>query len=111
MVEKIYSWRAPRLFIEEWMAKIPGLDKKRLAERMEVSPGTISKKLAEPDKIDQVWMAGFAEALGLRDVSDLYRDPNAPTPAELLAGLSPEEAKEVFTFADYVRSKRTGTQG
>lgn len=106
MIDRIYGWRPPTLYIEQWMRTIPGLDRKRLSERMGVSAGTISKKLAEPEKIDQLWLAGFANALGLQDVTDLYKNPEAPTPTELLAGLSEQEREEVYRFADYVRSKR-----
>jgi|GEM_PF-5245579 len=111
MIERVYSWRAPKLYIEEWMNTITGLDRKRLAERMGVSPGTISKKLAEPEKIDQKWLAGFAKALDLNDVTDLYRNPNAPTPDELLHGLSEDQRKEIISFVDFVRSRKTGTTG
>ena len=92
------------------MQTIPGLDRKRLAERMEVSPGTITKKLADPSKIDALWMQHFADGLGLEDVTDLFRDPRAPTPDDLLRGLSPEQRREVADYADYVR-QRTGTDG
>lgn len=68
---------APRLYIEEWMATIPGLDRKRLAQRMKVAGGTISKKLARPGNIDGVWLAQFAAALELSDPIELYRDPTA----------------------------------
>jgi hypothetical protein len=71
------DFEAPRLYIEEWMATIPGLDRKRLAERMKVAGGTISKKLARPENIDGVWLAQFAAALELASPIELYRDPSA----------------------------------
>ena len=112
MIEEIYSWRTPKLYIEEWMRTIPGLDRKRLAERMNTTAPTITKKLAAPEKIDQEWIARFAHGLGLEDFTDLYRNPDAPTPADLLKGLDEDQRKEVVSFADYVRNKpKTGTGG
>ena len=103
MVTRIGGTRPPRIYIEEWMATIPGLDRKRLAERMGTTPGTITKKLAEPWKIDALWLERFREALNLRSVIDLFRDPAAPTPKELLEGLTDEQRGEVAQFVDFVR--------
>lgn len=72
--------QAPRLYIEEWMQTVDGLDRKRLAERMNVSPGTITKKLGKPDAIDGEWLAKFATGLGLSNPLDLYRKPGTDTP-------------------------------
>lgn len=105
MVTRIGGSRPPRLYIEEWMATIPGLDRMRLAQRMGVSPGTVTKKLAQPHKIDGEWLARFAEGLGRKDPTDLYRDPAAPTPDELLAGMSQEQRDEVINFVDFLRKK------
>lgn len=110
MVTRIGGWRPPRLYIREWMDEVPGLDQKRLAERMGTTPGTISKKLAKPEKIDAEWLEGFRLGLGLREVSDLFRDPKAPTPAELMKGMSDQQRKEVVDFAAFVRQRdKTGT--
>ena len=103
MVTRIGGIRPPRIYIDEWMATKPGLDRKRLAERMGTTPGTITKKLQEPWKIDAIWLERFREALGLASVTDLFRDPAAPTPDEMLKGLNEEERGEVTKFADYVR--------
>lgn len=92
------------------MATIPGLDRKRLAERMETTPGTITKKLQNPEKIDGEWLERFRAGLNLPDVFDLYRDPAAPTPNELLKGLTDEQRCEVLRFVDFVR-QRSGTHG
>lgn len=105
MVTRIGGWRPPRLYIEEWMETIPGLDRKRLAERMGVAAGTITKKLTNPEKIDAKWLEGFRKALDLPSVTDLFRDPNAPTPDEMLKGLSDDQKEEVVRFADYLRQK------
>jgi len=92
------------------MATIPGLDQTRLAERMETTPGTISKKLANPERIDLGWLERFRIGLNLPDITDLYRDPSAPNPNELLRGLSEAERTEVLRFVDFVR-QRSGTNG
>lgn len=105
MVTRIRQSTPPKLYIREWMETVPGLDQKRLAERMGRTAGAVSKKLAKPSNIDTEWLGDFAWALGV-EVPDLFRDPSAPTPAELLAGLSEEQAKEVINFADFVRRKK-----
>ncbi len=109
MISRIYAHRPAKLYIEEWMATVPGLDRKRLAQRMKTTGGTITKKLQEPAKIDAVWLQRFADALDLA-VTDLFRDPTAPTPDELLRGLSDQQKKEVVDFASFVR-QRDGTNG
>lgn len=105
MVERIHRRVPPRIYIREWIDRTPGLDQKRLAERMERTPGAISKKLSKPESIDAQWMADFAWALGIA-VPDLFRDPNAPTPSELLAGLTEQQKKEVIDFAEFVRRRQ-----
>lgn len=105
MIERIGARRPVRLYIEEWMAKVPGLDRKRLAERMGVSPGTITKKLQVPKKIDAEWAAKFADGLGLDDPTDIFRDPDAPTPASLLKGMTDEQTRELVTYADFLRKR------
>lgn len=108
MIERIYSTRPARLFIREWMETVPGLDQKRLAERMGVGEGTISKKLKHPEKIDAEWLARFAGALNLQ-VTDLFRDPAAPTSDQLLARATEEQRREIISFAEFVLSRKTGT--
>lgn len=83
----VASAEPPRLFIEEWMATLPGLDRKGLASRMKVSPGTITKKLAKPESIDGEWLARFATGLGLGNPIDLFRDPSATPKADSIASL------------------------
>lgn len=75
MATSAFGVPAPRLYIEEWMQTVDGLDRKRLAERMNVSPGTITKKLSKPQSIDGEWVAKFAEGLGLANPLDLYKKP------------------------------------
>jgi len=103
---RIGGLRPPRLYIEERMATIPGLDRKRLAERMGVSAGTITKKLAHPEKIDVQWQERFREALGLDSIEELFRDPSAPPQGELFRGLSKDEQKQVVQYADFLRDKK-----
>ncbi len=61
MIDRIRGRKPVRLYIEEWMTTIPGLDRKRLAERMNTTPGTITKKLAAPLKIDGEWLVSEFE--------------------------------------------------
>jgi hypothetical protein len=66
---------APKLFLKEWM-EVRGIpDQARLAERMHRAPGTITKKLQRPGRIDVEWMAEFAQAFEIQ-VTDLFVDPS-----------------------------------
>lgn len=110
MITRIGAKRPPRIYIEEWMDKVPGLDRKRLADRMGVSPGTITKKLSNPGKIDALWLEGFREALGLDEISDLFRDPDKPTQDDILRGMTEAQIREMVEYAEFIRQK-TGTDG
>lgn len=65
-----------RIYIEEWM-RVRGVEnQKALAKIMKRAEGTISKKLADPAKIDLQWLSEFADALRVQ-VTDLFDDPSA----------------------------------
>lgn len=105
MVDRIHSGKVPKLYIREWMQH-RGYDQKRLAQIMEVGEGTVSKKLAKPERIDAEWLARFADALNV-EVTELFRDPAAPTARELLSGANEVQKKQILDYADYVL-RRTG---
>lgn len=94
MVERIGPKRPYRLFIREWIEH-RGLDQKRVAERMECEPGTVSKLISGKMKRTDEWLAAIAYALEC-DVPDLYRDPNAPTQEDLLRDLPPEDRERAI---------------
>lgn len=86
-VPRIGPKKPPRLFIQEWMDKRE-MTQMDIAARLEVaSSGTISKKLANPQKMSAEWLAAFAWALDLDKVTDLYRHPDRPNAEDILAGL------------------------
>jgi hypothetical protein len=92
-IPRIYGNRKPRLFVHEWM-KHKGLNQVDIANRLEISStGTISKKLAKPEKLTVEWLAKFAWALDI-DPEQLYRHPDQPSPDELLRQADPS-TKEV----------------
>lgn len=86
-----------RLFIREWR-KHRGLTQQRLADRLGVDKGTISKLENGKMPWDQKYILGIAEALGIEPASLFMRDPSQPDYAwtlwEQAKKLSPEEARK-----------------
>lgn len=105
-MDRIGRKHPTRLYIREWMAReTPTLTQKRLAERMECEPGTVSKLLSGQMEMTTSWLANFADALDL-SVPDLFRDPTAPSPSELLKMATPEELRQAIRL---VQLAKTGT--
>lgn len=113
MIDRIGPKKPTRLFIREWMEKVP-IDNERLAERMDCSPGTVSKLLNGHMKMTTEWLAAFADALNV-EVPQLFHDPNRPTMDELLRKVPPDEERRILVVVDAMvkeaLSKRTGTNG
>ena len=84
-----------RMFIREWM-EYRHIDNERLSERMDCSPGTVSKLLNGGMKMTTEWLTGFANALDVA-VPDLYRDPNQPSAEDLLRNATPEQRAQVIS--------------
>jgi len=84
----------------------PTLTQKRLAERMQCEPGTVSKLLNGGMDIDLGWLANFAAALN-KTVPELFIDPSAPTRDELLAAGTPEELRQAIAL---VKMAKAGTR-
>lgn len=104
-LDRIGKRHPTKLFIREWMAReTPTLTQKRLAERMDCEPGTVSKLLNGQMEMTTGWLANFADALDLA-VPDLFRDPNAPTRDELLRGFSNEELTLALQLVQHSRSQ------
>lgn len=104
MLLRIGSKHPSRFYIREWM-KERHLDGKRLAERMGVEPGTVSKLLNGKMEMTAKYLADIADALDL-SVPDLFRDPKAPTRDELLAAGTAEELRRAIQI---VKLAKTGT--
>lgn len=102
-IDRIGKKHPTRLYIREWMAlEQPTLTQDRLAERMECSPGTVSKLLRGEMEMTTSWLANFADALD-RSVPDLFRDPARPTRDDLLRGYSNEELTSALQLIDHTR--------
>jgi transcriptional regulator with XRE-family HTH domain len=113
MIERIGPRKPTRLYIREWMQKKePTLDNERLAERMECSPGTVSKLLNGHMKMTTEWLEAFAAALNV-EVPQLFHDPNRPTIDELLRGLPEGEEQRIIRYVEFLvdEAKKTGTDG
>jgi transcriptional regulator with XRE-family HTH domain len=101
MTPHIGPRKAFRHYIREWMEK-KDVNQERLAGRMEVESGTISKLLSGRMRMSDKWLVGFAEALDV-DVSDLLLDPNRPTQEDLLEGLDEESRATVINLIKVLR--------
>ena len=97
-----------RVFLKEWRAHF-NLTQEQVADRIGTTKGTVQRMEVSTREPNLGYLAAFSEAVD-RDVSDLFRDPNAPTQAELLRGLEPNQLREVSDFATFVRL-RDGTRG
>lgn len=105
MIESIGPKAPTRLYIREWMEKVkPPLDNERLAERIDSSPGTVSKLLNGRMKMTMEYLAAIAAALDV-EVSQLFHDPNRPTVDELLRGLPQEERLRIIEQVEWMADK------
>ena len=103
MVKHRIGPRKPhRHFIREWM-KAKGLTQERLADRLGISQGTVSKALKSKTILTEEYLVGIAEALDV-EVADLFRDPASPTREELLRGLSDTEKLTVIRMIEALRN-------
>ena len=91
-----------RHFIREWM-KAKGLTQEKLADRMGITQGTVSKALKSKTILTEDYLVGIADALDV-EVADLFRDPASPTREELLRGLSDTEKLTVIRMIDALRN-------
>lgn len=80
--------------IREWMKHI-GLNQKRLAERIGIEPGTLSKLLNGEMGMTTDYLDRIASSLGI-PMARLFSSPGAPDRAE---GLSDEDLKVARFFA------------
>lgn len=100
-VPRIGPKKPVRLYIHQWMEKL-GKNQVDIYNRLadpaapkSLSTGTISKKLAKPEKMSVEWLHKIAWALDL-EVEDLHRDPNRPTQEDLLRDLDPNQKTVVI---------------
>lgn len=105
-IARIGNRHPSQLFIREWI-EYRTHDQKKVAERMGIEPGTVSKLLNNKMKMTIEYLSGFADALDV-SVADLFRDPRAPTQNELLSMGSPDELRAAMRL---VQLAKTGTDG
>jgi predicted XRE-type DNA-binding protein len=92
-----------RHFIREWM-KAKNLTQEKLADRMGITQGTVSKALKSKTVLTEEYLVGISAALGVT-VADLFRDPASPTQEELLRGLTEPERVTVIRMIEALRKK------
>lgn len=104
-MDRIGPKNPTRLYIRERMAKVP-IDNERLSERMECSPGTVSKLLNGNMQMTAQWLERFAHALDVT-VPQLFIDPDRPSADELLAAASDKTRERIFAVIETML--KTGT--
>lgn len=106
-MDRIGNRRAIHWYVREHRER-RGLTQEQLAERMDTNKGQISKLERGAQRMNDDWAALIAEALNI-EPWQLLRHPDAPDPADLLAGLLEQDRERVRQFADAL--KKTGTNG
>lgn len=100
--DRIGPRKPHRHFIREWM-KAKGITQEKLADRMGISQGTVSKALKTKTVLTEEYLIGIADALDV-EVADLFRDPASPTREELLRGLTETEKLTVIRMIEALRN-------
>jgi len=90
-------------FLREWRAHA-GLTQEQLSERMGTNKGQINKLENSKQRMNDRWIAAYAEALGI-DRARVLMDPNTPTADDLLRGATKEQVDEVRHFAGIIMRK------
>lgn len=94
MATEIGTIRPARLYVRQWLKK-RSLDQKRLAERMGIEPGTLSKLLTGKMEMTTEYLGKIADALDLT-ATQLFKDPSAPFSAD---DLTAEDLKVAEAFS------------
>jgi len=100
---RIGQRRPVKWYIKEWRVH-KGLTLERMAERLETNKGQISKLERGDQRMNDSWIAGYAEALGI-EPSQLLRDPEAPTINDLLSGATPDQIEKIKSIAAVILGK------
>lgn len=90
--------RPARVYLREWR-DAKGLSQDQLAERLETSKSVISKLETGKQRYNQDWLEAYAFALDV-DVSAFFRHPDAPTPQELLASMTPDRQRTALQLLE-----------
>lgn len=78
-----------RWYLREWRKK-KGLTLDQVATRLDTNRGQISKLERGDLRMNDDWIWGFADALGI-EPADLLRDPEVPTQTDLLKNATPTQ--------------------
>ena len=105
-MERIGPRKPIRWFIRDWRKKRK-LTLQQVADRLEATVSMISDLETGKRRMNDDWMAAFAEALQC-DPGDLLRDPDTPTQADLLSMGTPDELRAAMRL---VQMAKTGTTG
>lgn len=92
-----------RWYLREWREHLD-LTQDRVAERLGTNKGQISKLERGEQRMNDSWIAGFSEALGV-DPADLLRDPKAPTLSDLLRGATPDQMEKIRSIVAVIVGK------
>lgn len=117
---RIGSKKPIRWYVKEWRHKLK-LSQEQVAERLGTNKGQFSKlergKTKDGQRLNDDWIAAIAEAYGI-EPADLLRDPDAPSPADILRDqpktildllTAPAEVKaEVSNFVEFLNRKKAG---
>ena len=106
-MDRIGNRRAIHWYVREHRER-RGLTQEQLAERLDTNKGQVSKLERGVQRMNDDWAALIAEALNM-EPWQLLRHPDAPAPADLLAGLLEQDRERVRQFAEAL--KKTGTNG
>lgn len=96
-----------KIYLKEWL-DYRHLTAERLADRLDVNKGQISKLMSGKQRYNQDWLERIAFALNC-EVQELYREPTAPTAAELLARMPPEVRERAMRVLIDFAELKTGT--
>jgi transcriptional regulator with XRE-family HTH domain len=97
---RIGQARPIRWYLKEWRVH-KGLTLERMAERLETNKGQVSKLERGEQRMNDSWLAGYAEALGI-EPSQLLRDPEAPNLNDLLLKATPEQIEKIKTIVSVI---------
>ena len=107
MVTRIGPKQPKRHYLRAWREK-RHLTQEQLAARLGTYKGQISNWENGRRDMSMGVQAAIAEALGLDNPGDLFRDPDQPTADELLRSLSPSEQQQAIDFIHYLLARKAG---
>jgi len=107
MVTRIGPKQPRRHFLKAWREK-RGLTQEQLAERLGTHKGQISNWENYRRDITLGVQMALAEALGMDNPGDIFRDPSQPSADELMRSLPPDAQKQVLDFLHYLRDRKAG---